>query len=67
MILRISKVLDAPTLKTVEDVAAGSVFEPGCRTAGWSARTVKKSPNPVRPQTARSTNALFKVERANDQ
>jgi PKHD-type hydroxylase len=43
MILRISKVLDAPTLNALEKVAAGSVFEPGSRTAGWSARPVKNN------------------------
>jgi len=41
MTLRIAKVIDAPTLKALEDVAASSVFEPGSGTAGWSARPVK--------------------------
>lgn len=41
MILRISKVLDEPELGALKDFAAGQVFEPGSRTAGWSARAVK--------------------------
>jgi PKHD-type hydroxylase len=41
MILRISSVLEEPELKALKDFAAGQVFEPGSRTAGWSARTVK--------------------------
>lgn len=41
MILRISGVLDAPTLKALQDVAADADFEPGSKTAGWAARTVK--------------------------
>jgi PKHD-type hydroxylase len=43
MILRISGVLDAPTVKALQDVVGDSVFEPGSKTAGWSARTVKNN------------------------
>ena len=41
MIFRIASVLDEPELRALTDLAAGQVFEPGARTAGWSARTVK--------------------------
>jgi PKHD-type hydroxylase len=43
MILRISGVLDAPTVKALQDVVGDSAFEPGSKTAGWSARTVKNN------------------------
>ena len=43
MILRISKVLDEPTVRALQDVAADHVFQSGSRTAGRSARTVKNN------------------------
>lgn len=41
MILRIAKALDTATLKSLDEAAAASTFEPGTRTAGRSARNVK--------------------------
>jgi PKHD-type hydroxylase len=43
MILRISSVLEKPELQALLDFAASQAFEPGARTAGWSARTVKNN------------------------
>lgn len=41
MILRISKVLEEPEVRALQDFAADNVFESGLKTAGWSARMVK--------------------------
>lgn len=43
MLLRVAGALDAPTLKSLQDRAAVTVFEAGSKTAGWSARTVKNN------------------------
>lgn len=54
MILRISRVLDEPTLKVLQDVAVDNAFESGARTAGWSARTVKNNQQLARGPAAKA-------------
>ncbi len=54
MILRISGALDAPTLESLQDLAAASTFEAGSKTAGRSARTVKNNEQSVTSPGART-------------
>lgn len=54
MFLRISGALDAATVKSLRELAAGLAFEAGSKTAGWSARTVKNNEQSVTGPGARS-------------
>ena len=47
MMLRIAGAVDAPTLQSLQDIAARAAFEPGSKTAGRSARTVKANEQAV--------------------
>lgn len=60
MILRIANVLDSATLTSVIAVATDSRFEDGSKTAGWSAREVKKNQQLLSGTVSRMVDAALR-------